>query len=42
VLTFKSAKERDAYLVHPDHKDFGKLVGPAVEDVFVIDFQAKE
>ena len=42
VLTFKTAKDRDAYLVHPDHKAFGKLVGPAVEDVFVIDFQAKE
>lgn len=42
VLTFKSAKDRDAYLVHSDHKAFGKLVGPAVDDVFVIDFQAKE
>jgi hypothetical protein len=42
VLTFKTAKDRDAYLVHPDHKAFGKLVGPAVDDVFVIDFQAKE
>jgi hypothetical protein len=42
ILTFKTEKDRDAYLVHPDHKAFGKLVGPAVEDVFVIDFQAKE
>jgi len=38
VLTFKSAPDRDAYLVHPDHKAFGKLVGPAVDDVFVLDF----
>ncbi|HTL17541.1 MAG TPA: Dabb family protein [Patescibacteria group bacterium] len=38
VLTFKSEKERDAYLEHPEHKAFGKLVGPTVDDVFVIDF----
>jgi hypothetical protein len=38
VLTFNSEKDRDAYLVHPDHKEFGKLVGPVLEDVFVVDF----
>ena len=38
VLTFKTEKERDAYLEHPEHKAFGKLVGPSVDDVFVIDF----
>jgi hypothetical protein len=38
VLTFASEKDRDAYIVHQAHKDFGKLVGPAVADVFVIDF----
>ncbi len=38
VLTFKSEKERDAYLDHPEHKAFGKLVSPVVDDVFVIDF----
>jgi len=38
VLTFKTEKERDAYLEHPEHKAFGKLVGPVVDDVFVIDF----
>ena len=42
ILTFKSEKDRDAYLVHPDHKEFGKLVGPVVEDVFVIDFVAQK
>lgn len=41
ILTFNSEEDRDAYLVHPDHKEFGKLVGPIVEDVFVIDFWAK-
>jgi hypothetical protein len=38
VLTFKTEKERDAYLEHPEHKAFGKLVGPFVDDLFVIDF----
>jgi hypothetical protein len=41
ILTFKSEKDRDAYLVHPDHKAFGGLVGPVLDDVFVIDFWAR-
>jgi len=41
ILTFNSEEDRDIYLVHPDHKEFGKLVGPIVDDVFVIDFWAK-
>ena len=41
VLSFKSDKDRDAYLVHPDHKAFGGLVGPVLADVFVIDFWAE-
>lgn len=42
VLTFKSDKDRDAYLVHPDHKKFGQSLGPVLGDVFVIDFWSKE
>ena len=42
ILTFKNEKDRDAYLVHPDHKKFGELVGGVLADVFVIDFWAKE
>lgn len=42
VLTFATAKDRDAYLVHPDHKAFGKTLGPVFGDVFVIDFWGKE
>jgi hypothetical protein len=38
LITFKSEKDRDAYLENPDHKAFAKLVGPVVDDVFVIDF----
>ncbi len=42
VLTFGSEADRDAYLVHPDHKEFGKLVGPLLGDVFVVDFWTKD
>lgn len=42
VLGFKTEKDRDAYLVHPDHQAFGKLVGPILADVFVIDYWAQE
>jgi hypothetical protein len=38
VLSFKNAKDRDAYLVHPDHKEFGKSLSPVLDDVLVIDF----
>src|SRR5882724_2856239 len=42
LLSFNSDKDRDAYLEHPEHKAFGKIVGPVLEDVFVIDFWAKD
>lgn len=40
VLTFDSTADRDAYLVHPEHKKFGgKLGGKLAEGgVFVMDF----
>lgn len=43
VLTFDSVKDRDAYLPHPAHKEFGTLVGPWLADLTVVDFanQAK-
>jgi hypothetical protein len=41
VLSFGSAKDRDAYLVHEDHKAFGGVLKPVMDDVFVIDFWAK-
>jgi hypothetical protein len=40
ILTFKSEVDRDTYIDHPAHKEFGKLVGPVLDDVFVIDFWA--
>jgi hypothetical protein len=42
ILTFKSEKDRDDYLVHPDHKAFGKMLGPILADVFVLDYWAQE
>ena len=42
ILTFKNEKDRDVYLKHPDHQEFGKLVGPLLAEVFVIDFFAKD
>lgn len=41
ILTFGNEKDRDAYLVHPEHKAFGKLLGPILDDVFVIDLWAQ-
>lgn len=42
VLTFATEKDRDAYLPHPEHKAFGKVLGPVLGDVMVIDFWAKD
>ncbi len=42
VLTFRSEKDRDSYIPHPAHKEFGKLVGPLIDDVFVLDYWAKD
>src|SRR4051794_23478319 len=41
VLTFKGEKERDTYIHHPEHQAFVKIAMPAIEDVFVIDFEAR-
>ena len=43
-ITFKNAATRDAYLPHPDHNNFGKILGrlSIVEDVFVVDYQVAE
>jgi hypothetical protein len=41
IITFRTEKDRDIYLEHPQHKEFVKLVGPVVADVFVIDFWAR-
>lgn len=42
MLTFEDAAARDAYLPHPEHEQFGRLLGRLgiVADSFVIDFTA--
>lgn len=40
LLTFNSEEDRNTYLNHPDHKEFGKLAMDYVADVFVLDFTA--
>jgi hypothetical protein len=37
-LTFHSEEDRAVYLPHPDHKAFGELLGPFLDDVMVIDY----
>ncbi len=37
-VTFADEKARDAYLPHPDHKAFGTLVRPLLDDVLVVDY----
>ena len=38
LLTFDSEEGRAVYLPHPAHQEFGKLVGPLLDDVHVIDY----
>lgn len=37
-LSFSSAKDRDAYLVHPAHKAFTDIAGPHIDKVTVVDY----
>jgi hypothetical protein len=39
-VTFADARAREVYLPHPDHKAFGKLLGPILDKVLVIDYYA--
>lgn len=41
VLTFNTEADRDAYLPHPAHEEFGALLGPSLEKVTVIDYWTK-
>ena len=40
-LTFKNEADRDAYLPHPAHKEFGALLGPVLDKVLAIDYWTK-
>lgn len=38
LVTFLSEADRAAYLPHPEHKAFGKLLGPHLDKVLVVDY----
>lgn len=40
-LTFKSEEDRAIYLPHPDHKAFGQVLTPYLDDVLVVDYWTK-
>ena len=40
--TFKSEKDRDAYLVHPDHQAFVEILKPHLDKVTVVDYWTKD
>ena len=42
IVTFKNEKDRDAYLVHPDHKAFVNVLRPVLEKPLVVDFIPKK
>lgn len=41
-LSFKSEKDRDAYLPHPAHKAFGAVLKPYLDKVLVVDYWAEK
>ena len=41
TLTYKSQEDLDAYIVHPAHKDFVKLLPGTMADVCVFDYWAQ-
>ncbi len=40
-LTFESEADRAIYLPHPDHKAFGAVLTPFLDDVLVVDYWVK-
>ncbi len=42
LVTFSNEKDRDDYLVHPDHKAFVEVLKPHLDKVTVMDYWAKK
>ncbi len=41
LVTFLSEDDRAEYLPHPAHREFGKIVGPHLDKVLVVDYWAR-
>ena len=41
-VTFTSEKDRDAYLIHPDHQAFVDILKPHLDQVTVVDYWTKD
>src|SRR5690242_20510381 len=41
LVTFSSEKDRDDYLVHPEHQAFVEILKPHLDKVTVLDYWAK-
>lgn len=41
LVTFHSEKDRDAYLIHPAHQAFGKLINGKLSAITVVDYWTK-
>ncbi|QRR02846.1 Dabb family protein [Dyadobacter sandarakinus] len=41
-VTFENEAGREVYLPHPDHKAFGKVLGPYLDKVLVVDYWTQE
>src|SRR5580693_2006258 len=37
IVSFKNAKDRDTYLVHPAHKAFVEILKPVLDEAIVVD-----
>jgi len=40
LVSFRSEADRDSYLPHPAHREFGDFAGPLLKDVLVFDYWA--
>ena len=41
LVTFASEKDRDAYLIHPEHQKFVEVLKPHLDKVTVLDYWTK-
>jgi uncharacterized protein YceK len=40
LVTFRNEADRAEYIPHPAHKEFGKILGPHLDKVLVVDYWA--